>query len=148
MHCGILSLPECHAGVVWCTHRGSGGQTWKSADFDQNLNSVNFSTPSGHASQKRLTSNFPVKTPDLRLRTCSSRTQINSYCCPDVIVEVKKRFFSKDQQKHANGSNEPDLVISPSGCAADAKGNSASVHFSTVGAENRGIERIERRSGD
>lgn len=47
------------------------------------------------------------------------------------------------QQKHANESNEPNLVMSPTGCAAIAKVNYASVYLSIVGAEKTGIQKIE-----
>lgn len=62
-----------------------------------------------------------------------------------LLCGIKDAFFSpRLQQKHANESNEPNLVIS--GCAANAKVNNASVFLSIVGAEknrnteNRGVE--------
>lgn len=76
---------------------------------------------------------------------CSAERQQNNYCWFAIIVWKKRCFFlspkTRLQQKHANESNEPNLVIS--GCAANAKVNNASVILSLVGVEKTGIQRIE-----
>lgn len=81
---------------------------------------------------------------------CSSEIQQNNYCWFAIIVWEKRCFFlspkTRLQQKDANESNEPNLVIS--GCAANARVNNAAVFLSIVGAEknrnteNRGVEII------
>lgn len=72
---------------------------------------------------------------------CSAEIQQNNYCWFAIIVCGIIILSPRLQQKHANESNEPNLVTS--GCASDAKVNNASVFLSIVGAEKTGMQRIE-----